>query len=183
MQNCKYRTKLVAFLSQYNFTEFLTLTENYDKGLSLYAKGGQSTVRKDSFWSKVKTFFRHLSIRVYGTGRNRHKRIQHATFFEDKDIYGGPTHIHCHSLVIIEPEFRERFMKYARTEWMKLNRITHMIRRTTPLNGDYLFSGFDIQYIYEIYGVCNYVTKYYEHSDFVPIIELQDRKRLIANSA
>ena len=25
-----------------------------------------------------------LSIRVYGTGRNRHKRIRHATFFEDK---------------------------------------------------------------------------------------------------
>jgi hypothetical protein len=176
MQNHKCRTKLVEFLSQYDFTEFLTLTENYDKDLSVYAEGGELSARKDSFWSKVKTFFRHLSIRVYGTGRNRHKRIQHATFFEDKDIYGGPTHILCHSLIIMKPEFRERFMKYACSEWMKLNKTTHTMSRTTPWNCDTLSCGFDLQYIYELYGVCSYITKHYDHSDFVPIIELQDKK-------
>ena len=47
MQNRKYHTKLVEFLSQYDFTEFLTLTENYDKDFSVYTKAGQSIARKE----------------------------------------------------------------------------------------------------------------------------------------
>lgn len=172
MQNRKYHTKLVEFLSQYDFTEFLTLTENYDKDFSVYTKAGQSIARKDLFWSKVKIFFRRLSIRVYGTKQNRHKRIKHATFFENKTKHGDPTHIHCHSIIIMESEFRERFMKYARSEWIKLNKTSC----TTPWNGDMLSYGFKLKVIYDTHGICNYITKHYDHSDFVPVIELQDKK-------
>lgn len=173
MPNFKCHTKLAEYLSKYDFTYFLTLTENYKKDFSVYAKEGQSTARIDLFWSRVATYFWHLTTRVYGTKKNINKKMKHATFFENKDKYGAPTHIHCHSLIIIEPERNERFTKYAGLEWIKLNKTAFPERCASSLESDAFF---DLRYINDRHGCCSYVTKHFEHSDFVPIIELQDKK-------
>lgn len=160
------------------FSYFMTISSAGMGQYKLPIFGYADDQKMNNFMELVNAYLKRLSRKVYGKYKHREKRIRLVGCFEDRHK-GGFTRCqpHLHALIVIEPEFLERFTFFYEKEWKKTV-LCYRFNNGNVSHPSFVNASIELSSLNNFDEAVAYCTKHFLYNDFAPIESINSKYQI-----